>query len=100
MIEFIKIKVVRTVVKTQSEHSRFHISYAAWLQLRMLQSIALLSTASHSVLYRGLDKLHMKQAERHLCDVTPGEIKALLSHLDAEFNQWTPLPSGAQLAAI
>lgn len=88
MIEFIKIKVVRIVVKTQSEHSRFHISYAAWLQLRMLQSIAPLSMASHSVLYRGAGQTQ-HEASR----------KALV-WCDTRINKGSALPSGCRVQSV
>lgn len=65
------LRLVRVVVKTQSEHSRSHISYAAWLQLRMPQSIASLSMASHSVLHRGAGQIQHEASRKALvwCDM-------------------------------
>lgn len=87
MIEFIKIKVVRIVVKTHSEHSRFHISYAALLQLRMPQSIAPLSMAS-SVPYRGAGQAQ-HEANR----------KALV-WCDTKINKGYALPFGCWVQSV
>jgi hypothetical protein len=66
MIGLTKIKLMRIVVKKKQTKHNFHISYEAWFQLRISQSLGPLVMASKPVVSRR-DGQTQHEANRKAC---------------------------------